>query len=88
MTVDPVDAALRALVVALVLTVAACLVRVVRGSSARDRVAGVILAGTTGAALLATLSEVGGAPALRDAALALVALALVLTVTMVTAGAR
>lgn len=88
MTPDAVGVALWAVVVVLLLNVLACLVRVVRGPGPRDRVAGVVLAGTTGAALLATLSVVGAEPALRDAALALVALALVLTVTMVTAEAR
>lgn len=85
---DPSAVALQALAVVLVVNMMACLVRVVRGPARRDRVTGVILAGTTGAALLATLSVLGDQPALRDAALALVALALVLTVTMVTAGAR
>lgn len=85
---DPFSVALQALAVVLVVNMVACLVRVVRGPGRRDRVTGVILAGTTGAALLATLSVLGAQPALRDAALALVALALVLTVTMVTAGAR
>ena len=88
MAVDPVSGVLQALAVVLVLNMVACLVRVVRGPGRRDRVTGVILAGTTGAALLATLSVLGDQPALRDAALALVALALVLTVTMVTSGAR
>lgn len=78
-------AALQVLVVVLVANVLVCLVRVVRGPGRRDRVTGVVLAGTTGAALLATLSVLGDAPALRTAALAIVALALVLTVTMVTA---
>nr|WP_194306912.1 hypothetical protein [Dietzia cercidiphylli] len=76
---------MQALVVVLVLNILACLVRVVRGPGPRDRVTGVVLAGTTGAALLCTLSVLAGAPAVRSAALALVALALVVTVTVVTA---
>ena len=83
---DVVQVALQVLVAALVLNVLACLVRVVRGPTPRDRVTGVVLAGTTGAALLGTLSVLAGAPAVRSAALALVALALVVTVTVVTAG--
>lgn len=83
--VDGVQVALQLLVAALVINVLACLVRVVRGPSPRDRVTGVVLASTTGAALLCTLSVLAGAPAVRSAALALVALALVVTVTIVTA---
>lgn len=82
---DGVQVALQLLVVALVINILACLVRVVRGPTYRDRVTGVVLAGTTGAALLCTLSVLSGAPAVRSAALALVALALVVTVTIVTA---
>lgn len=82
---DVVQVALQLLVAALVLNVVVCLVRVVRGPSPRDRVTGVVLAGTTGAALLCTLSVLAGAPPVRSAALALVALALVVTVTVVTA---
>ncbi|MCT1516436.1 MULTISPECIES: hypothetical protein [Dietzia] len=85
---DVVTVVLQALVVVLVLNILACLVRVVRGPGPRDRVTGVVLAGTTGAASLAVLSVTGHLPSLRDAALVLVALALVLTVTMVTAGTR
>lgn len=82
---DGVQVSLQLLVVALVINILACLVRVVRGPTYRDRVTGVVLAGTTGAALLCTLSVLSGAPAVRSAALALVALALVVTVTIVTA---
>lgn len=85
---DLVTVVLQVLVVVLVLNILACLVRVVRGPGPRDRVTGVVLAGTTGAASLAVLSGTGHLPSLRDAALVLVALALVLTVTMVTAGPR
>lgn len=83
--VDGVQVALQLLVVALVINILACLVRVVRGPTYRDRVTGVVLAGTTGAALLCALSVLSGAPAVRSAALALVALALVVTVTIFTA---
>ncbi|MBB1013065.1 multisubunit sodium/proton antiporter MrpF subunit [Dietzia kunjamensis] len=80
-----VQVTLQVLVAALVLNVLACLVRVVRGPSPRDRVTGVVLAGTTGAALLGVLAVLAGASAVRSAALVLVALALVVTVTIVTA---
>lgn len=82
---DGVQVTLQVLVAALVLNMLACLVRVVRGPSPRDRVTGVVLAGTTGAALLGTLSVLTGASAVRSAALVLVALALVVTVTVVSA---
>ncbi|MBB1031383.1 hypothetical protein G6027_10895 [Dietzia sp. SLG310A2-38A2] len=85
---DVMTVVLQALMIVLVLNILACLVRVVRGPGPRDRVTGVVLAGTTGAASLAVLSVTGPLPSLRDAALVLVALALVLTVTMVTAGPR
>ena len=51
---DGVQVALQLLVVALVINILACLVRVVRGPTYRDRVTGVVLAGTTGACLLYT----------------------------------
>lgn len=76
-------------VVALVLlaNVVACLIRVVAGPTGRDRVLGVVLSGTTGAALLAVLSVLTDTPALRDVALAVVALATVITVARVRADA-
>lgn len=80
-----VQVTLQVLVAALVLNVLACLVRVVKGPSPRDRVTGVVLAGTTGAALLGVLAVLAGASAVRSAALVLVALALVVTVTIVKA---
>ena len=82
---DVVRLVLQLLVAALIVNVLACLARVVRGPSPRDRVTGVVLAGTTGAALLCTLSVLAGSAAVRSAALAIVALALVVTVTVVTA---
>jgi multicomponent Na+:H+ antiporter subunit F len=72
-------------VVVLTLNVLACLVRVLRGPGGSDRLLGVVLAGTTGAAALATLSVVSGEAALRDAALVVVALAVVVTVSRIEA---
>ena len=76
-------------VVALVLlaNVVACLVRVAAGPTGRDRVLGVVLSGTTGAALLAVVSVLTDTPALRDVALAVVALATVIAVARVRADA-
>ena len=53
----------------------------------RDRVLGVVLSGTTGAALLAVVSVLTDTPALRDVALAVVALATVIAVARVRADA-
>lgn len=75
------------LLVALVANVLAALVRVALGPSARDRITGVLLAGTTGAAALATASVVLDVPALRDVALASVALAVVVVIVRVRAEA-
>jgi multicomponent Na+:H+ antiporter subunit F len=72
----------------LLLNVLVGLVRVLLGPSTRDRLLGVILLGTTGVALLAVLAEVTGIPALRDAALALVALAALVVVVRVRAEER
>ena len=73
------------LLLALVLNLAAALVRVLRGPSPRDRLLGVLLAGTTGAAALATASILLEVPALRDVALTIVALAAVVVITRVGA---
>ena len=82
---DVIEWTLNGLVVILVLNVLACLVRIARGPSANDRVAGVVLAGTTGAAILALLSVTTDTPAVLDGALILVALALVITVATTSA---
>lgn len=65
-----------------------CLVRVLRGPTGRDRLLGVLLTGTTGAALLAVLSVRTGVPALRDAALVMMALAAVVAVSRLRAEAE
>lgn len=61
------------------------LVRVARGPSARDRLSGLLLLSTTGVAVLVVLAHALAVPALRDAGLALVALAAVIVVVRVTA---
>ncbi|MFF0991032.1 monovalent cation/H+ antiporter complex subunit F [Kocuria nitroreducens] len=65
-----------------------CLVRVLRGPTGRDRLLGVLLTGTTGAALLAVLSVSTGVPAVRDAALVMMALAAVVAVSRLRAEAE
>lgn len=72
--------------VVLMLNVLVCLVRVARGPRGDDRLLGVILSGTTVAAVLMVLSVVTDEPALRDVALVTVALAAVVTAARVTAG--
>ncbi|GGG63501.1 hypothetical protein GCM10011374_28640 [Kocuria dechangensis] len=62
-----------------------CLVRVLRGPTGRDRLLGVLLTGSTGAALLAVLSVSTGVPALRDAALVMAALSSVVAVARLRA---
>jgi multicomponent Na+:H+ antiporter subunit F len=72
----------------LLLNVLVGLARVLLGPATPDRLLGVILLGTTGVALLAVLAEVTGLPALRDTALALVALAALVVVVRVRAEER
>lgn len=60
---------------ALVLNVLAAVVRVLRGPTGRDRLLGVVLAGTTGTAVLLVASALVDVAALRDTALVVVALA-------------
>lgn len=72
MTVSDV---LTLLVVVLVVNVVVALARVLLGPTGRDRITGVLLAGTTGSAALATVSVLTETPALRDVALVTVALA-------------
>lgn len=81
--VDLARVALTALAIALTVGLLACLVRITRGPAARDRVTGVVLAGTTGAALLSVATALTGEPALLTAALITIALALVITVVTV-----
>ncbi len=76
---------LTAVLIVLVGNVLACLVRVVNGPSGRDRLIGVILAGTTGCAAFIVASVLTEQPALRDAALVIVALATVAAVTRISA---
>ncbi|MDP3892700.1 hypothetical protein [Nocardioides sp.] len=82
------DGALLAVATFLLLNVLVGLARVLAGPSARDRLLGVILLGTTGAALLAVLAEITDVPALRDTALTLVALAALVVVVRVRAEER
>jgi multicomponent Na+:H+ antiporter subunit F len=70
-----VSAVLTLVVIALVANVLVALLRVLQGPSGRDRITGVLLAGTTGAAALATASVLTDVAALRDVALVMVALA-------------
>lgn len=78
------DLILTVTLVALVLNVLACLVRVLGGPTGRDRLLGVVLAGTTGAAVLLVTSVLADVPAARDAALVVVALATVTVVARVS----
>jgi multicomponent Na+:H+ antiporter subunit F len=70
-----VSAVLTFVVIVLVANVLVALLRVLQGPSGRDRITGVLLAGTTGAAALATASVLTDVAALRDVALVMVALA-------------
>lgn len=78
------DLVLTAVLVVLVLNVLACLVRVLGGPTGRDRLLGVVLAGTTGAAVLLVTAVLADVPAVRDAALVVVALATVTVVARVS----
>lgn len=82
------DGLLTAVATVLLLNVVVGLARVLLGPTTRDRLLGAVLLGTTGVALLATLAEVTATPALRDAALALVALAALVVVVRVRAEKR
>ncbi len=70
----------------LVLNVAAGLVRIVVGPSPADRMLAAQLFGTTGVAVLLVLADATETPALRDAALVFVLLAVVLSVAFVKRG--
>lgn len=69
----------------LALNMLGSLVRVVLGPTDRDRLTGVILAGTSGIALLLLASVLFDEPALRDAALAICALTVVIVVVRIRA---
>jgi len=69
----------------LVLNVVVGAARVLRGPTTRDRTTALLLLSTTGTAALVVLAHATGTPALRDAALALVALATVTVVVRVAA---
>lgn len=77
-----VDTTLYVVAALLLLAVVAGLWRAARGPTRGDRLTAFMLLGTTGAALLAVLGSATGVPALRDAALTLVALATVAVVVM------
>ncbi|MBN4926201.1 hypothetical protein IEU95_05130 [Hoyosella rhizosphaerae] len=57
--------------------------RIVRGPSSRDRLMGLLLLTTTGTAVLLILAQATEMAALRDAALALVALAALIVIVRV-----
>lgn len=68
----------------LVANVLIAVARIVLGPSGRDRLLGVVLAGTAGSAVLLVTSVLTGSAALRDAALVVVALATVVVVARVS----
>ncbi|MGV0838000.1 hypothetical protein [Mycolicibacterium thermoresistibile] len=80
-----IDAFLAAVAVALVLNLLVSGTRILLGPSGRDRLTALLLLSSTGAAVLAVLAAVMDVPALRDAALATVALAAVIVVVRVAA---
>lgn len=82
------DVALLGLAIVACLNVLACLVRVAVGPTGRDRITGVLFAGTTGSGLALIGSVLTQTPALRDIALGLVALAAVIVVVRVGAESR
>lgn len=80
--------ALTALALVLIANILVSLLRVLRGPTARDRLTGILFAGTTGAAVLIISSVVLQMPPLRDVALALTALAAVIIVVRISAERR
>lgn len=80
-----IDIVLYAVAAFLLLNVVVSLIRIVRGPATRDRLMAFLLFGTTGVALLAVLAAASDTPALRDAALVLVALATIVVVVRVRA---
>lgn len=77
------DVLLTLVLLVLVVNVLAATTRIVLGPTGRDRLLGVVLGGTTGAAALLTGSVLTGVAALRDAALVVVALATVVVLARV-----
>lgn len=77
---------LTAVALAILLTLAAGLVRVILGPSRSDRMIGVQLFGTAGVAVLLVLAEATGTSALRDVALVMALLASVIVVAYVKRG--
>ena len=67
----------------LLLTIAASLIRILRGPTAADRMVAAQLFGTTGVAALLLLAEVQALAALRDVALVFALLAVLATVAFV-----
>ncbi len=67
----------------LVLTLAAGLVRIMRGPTSADSMLAAQLIGTTGVGILLLLAEASSAPALRDVALVLALLAALAAVAFV-----
>lgn len=76
---------LTVILVVLVANVLVAIVRVVLGPSVRDRLLGLALTSTTGAAALIVVSTMTGIAGLRDAALVVVALATVVVLARVAA---
>lgn len=75
-----VDIALVTVAAVLVICIVAGLVRGVRGPTPEDRLTAFVLLGTSGAALFIVLASALDAPALRDVAITVVALATVAVV--------
>ena len=75
-----------AMAVFLLLSLAAGMVRVVRGPTAADRMLAAQLGGTTGVAIFILLAQAAGMPALRDAALLLALLVALVVVAFVHRG--
>lgn len=67
----------------MLLSLAGGLLRILRGPTPADRMVAAQLFSTAGSALLLTLAQVSGLPALRDVALVVVLLAAVATVAFV-----
>lgn len=82
------DTVLTVVLALLAVNVLLSLVRVVRGPTGRDRLLGVVLSGTTGAAVLLVAATLTGTTALRDTALVVVALATVVVLARVRGDAR
>ncbi|WP_205960564.1 monovalent cation/H+ antiporter complex subunit F [Ramlibacter rhizophilus] len=72
----------------LLLTVAASLVRVLRGPTRADRMMGAQLSATAGVAVLMLLAQAQALPAVLDVALVLALLAALATVAFVKAASR